>query len=114
MTVHWENLASLIDNTVLYYIATAHHGNLSRAAVVSGDLYSANVLGLLTYTEYQVNVFGIDSHGQPQSSSNVTALTEEGGKFFFFLFDGIRIGMLEYMSNIGKKMTKRKQTFKQK
>ena len=84
MTVHWENLASLIDNTVLYYIATAHHGNLSRAAVVSGDLYSANVLGLLTYTEYQVNVFGIDSHGQPHSSSNVTALTEEGGKFFFF------------------------------
>ncbi|CAH3116621.1 unnamed protein product [Porites lobata] len=79
MTVHWENLASLIDNTVLYYIATAHHGNLSRAAVVSGDLYSANVLGLLTYTEYQVNVFGIDSHGQPHSSSNVTALTEEGG-----------------------------------
>ena len=80
MTVHWENLAPLINETVLYYIANAHNGNLSRAAVVSGDLYSANILGLSTYTEYQVNVIGINSNGQPYNSSNVTALTEEGGK----------------------------------
>ena len=80
MTVRWENLAPLINDTVLYYIATAHHGNLPRAAVVSGDLYSANFLGLSTYTEYQVNVVGINSHGQPYNSSNVTALTEGGSK----------------------------------
>ena len=80
MAVHWDNLAPLINETVLYYIANAHHGNLSRAAVVSGDLYSASVLGLSTYTEYQVNVIGINSLGQPYNSSNVTALTEEGGK----------------------------------
>ena len=80
MTVHWENLAPLINETVLYYIANAHHGNLSRAAVVSGDLRSANIVGLSTYTEYQVNVIGINNNGQPYNSSNVTALTEEGGK----------------------------------
>ena len=80
MTVHWENLAPLISDTVLYYIANAHHGNLPRAAVLSGDLYSANVLGLSAYTEYQVNVVGINSRGQPYNSSNVTALTEGGSK----------------------------------
>ena len=80
MTVHWENLAPLINETVLYYIANAHHGDLSRAAVVSGDLRSANIMGLSTYTEYQVNVIGINNNGQPYNSPNVTALTEEGGK----------------------------------
>lgn len=80
MTVHWENLAPLINETVLYYIANAHHGNLSRVAVVSGYLRSANIVGLSTYTEYQVNVIGINNNGQPYNSSNVTALTEEGGK----------------------------------
>ena len=83
MTVHWENLAPLINETVLYYIANAHHGNLSRAAIVSGDLRSANVQGLSAYTEHQVNVIGINSYGQPYNSSNVTALTEERGKCFF-------------------------------
>ena len=84
MTVHWENLAPLINETVLYYIANAHHGNLSRAAIVSGDLRSANVQGLSAYTEHQVNVIGINSYGQPYNSSNVTALTEERGKCFFW------------------------------
>ena len=107
MTVHWENLAPLINETVLYYIANAHHGNLSRAAIVSGDLRSANVQGLSAYTEHQVNVIGINSYGQPYNSSNVTALTEERGKCFFFGGGGGRgmiwIGMLEYTSNIGGK-----------
>ena len=81
MTVHWENLAPLINETVLYYIANVYHGNPSRAAVLSGDLYSANFLGLSAYTEYQLNVVGINSHGQPYNSSNMTALTEGGGKW---------------------------------
>ena len=80
MTVHWENLAPLINDTVLYYIANAHHGNLSGVAVVSGNMNTANVLGLSSYTEYQVRIIGINSLGQPYDSSNVTALTEEGGK----------------------------------
>ena len=41
---------------------------------------TANVLGLSSYTEYQVRIIGINSYGQPYNSSNVTALTEEGGK----------------------------------
>ena len=94
MTVHWENLAPLINETVLYYIANAHHGNLSRAAIVSGDLRSANVQGLSAYNEHQVNVIGINSHGQPYNSSNVTALTEERGKCFFF-FSGWGVGRYE-------------------
>ena len=80
MTVHWENLAPLIGDTVLYYIANAHHGNLLGVAVVSGNMNTANVLGLSSYTEYQVRIIGINSYGQPYNSSNVTALTEEGGK----------------------------------
>ena len=38
-------------------------------------------MGLLPYTEYQVRIIGINSLGQPYNSSNVTALTEEGGKW---------------------------------
>jgi len=38
-------------------------------------------MGLLPYTEYQVRIIGINGHGQPYNSSNVTALTEEGGKW---------------------------------
>ena len=94
MTVHWENLAPLINETVLYYIANAHHGNLSRAAIVSGDLRSANVQGLSAYNEHQVNVIGINSHCQPYNSSNVTALTEERGKCFSF-FSGWGVGRYE-------------------
>ena len=80
ITVHWENLSPLINNTVLYYIAYAHDGNLSSAAVVSGNLNTSNVMGLLPYTEYQVRIIGINSLGQTYNSSNVTALTEEGSK----------------------------------
>ncbi|XP_073248869.1 uncharacterized protein [Porites lutea] len=78
ITIHWENLSPLINNTVLYYIAYAHDGNLSSPAVVSGNLNTSNVMGLLPYTEYQVRIIGINSLGQPYNSSNVTALTEEG------------------------------------
>ena len=83
--VHWENLAPLIDDTVLYYIANAHDGNLSSATVVPANSSTANVLGLSTYTEYQVSVMGINRHGQPYNSSNVTVRTEEGGVCFMTL-----------------------------
>ena len=79
ITVHWENLSPLIDGTVLYYIANAHDGNLSSATIVPGNSSTANVLGLSTYTEYQVSVVGINRHGQPYNSSNVTVRTQEGG-----------------------------------
>lgn len=65
---------------MLYYIANAHDGNLSSAAIVSGNLNTSNVAGLLPYTEYQVRIIGINGQGQPYNSSSVTALTEEGGK----------------------------------
>ena len=80
MTVDWENLASLINDTVLYYIANADDGNRSSVAVVPGNFHTAKVLGLFAYTEYQVRIIGINSLGQPYNSSNVSALTEEGGK----------------------------------
>ena len=83
--VHWENLAPLIDDTVLYYIANAHDGNLSSATVVPGNSSTANVLGLSTYTEYQVSVMGINRHGQPYNSSSVTVRTEEGGVCYMTL-----------------------------
>ena len=109
MTVHWENLAPLINETVLYYIANAHHGNLSRAAIVSGDLRSANVQGLSAYTEHQVNVIGINSYGQPYNSSNVTALTEERGKCFFFWGGGDDMNRHAgvYVKYRGKKLLKK-------
>ena len=83
--VHWENLAPLIDDTVLYYIANAHDGNLSSATVVPRNSSTANVLELSTYTEYQVIVIGINRHGQPYNSSNITVRTEEGGVCYMVL-----------------------------
>ena len=83
--VHWENLEPLIDGTVLYYIANAHDGNLSSATIVPGNSSTANVLGLSTYTEYLVSVVGINKHGQPYNSSNVTVRTQEGGVCYMVL-----------------------------
>ena len=81
MAVHWQNLAPLLNDRVLFYIVliSSTNGSLLNTVVVSGNESFANVLGLSAYTEYQVSVIGVKSNGQPYKSSNVTAMTDEGG-----------------------------------
>jgi len=86
--VNWKNLTPVINKMVLYYIVQMRNQNGSdvlNALVVNGSATYVDVTGLSPYTEYQVSVVGVSSDGQPYKSSNVTALTEEGGIVFLFV-----------------------------
>ena len=86
--INWQNLTPVINKMVLHYIVQLKSKNGSdvlNAMVVNGSATYANIAGLSTYTEYPVTVVGVASDGQPYKSSNVTALTEEGGIVFLFV-----------------------------
>ena len=81
MAVYWQNLAPLIYDRVVYYIAVINNidGSLLNTVFVSGNGSFAKFLGLSSYTEYQVSVIAVKSDGQTYKSSNVTARTEGEG-----------------------------------
>ena len=86
--IGWKNLTTVVNKLVLYYIVQVRGKNGSdvlNAMAVNGNTLYVNIAGLSPYTEYQVTVVGVTSGGQPYKSSNVTALTEEGGTVFFTL-----------------------------
>ena len=86
--INWQNLTPVINKMVLHYIVQLRSKNGSdvlNAMVVNGSATYANIAGLSPYTEYPVTVVGVASDGQPYKSSNVTALTEEGGIVFLFV-----------------------------
>ena len=87
MTIHWQNLASLVNDNVPYYVALVNRENGSQlsSVAVPGSKNLAPLFSLSAYTSYQVNVVGIDSGGQSHSSSNVTARTDEGGMRLFII-----------------------------
>ena len=94
ITVSWQNLTPLITKLVLHYIFQLRNENGSdvlNAKVVNGSETFVNIAGLLPYTKYQVSVAGVASDGQPHKSSNVTALTDEGGIAFLFVMHQRRI-----------------------
>lgn len=85
---NWQNLTPVINKLVLHYIVQIRNKNGSdvlNAMVVNGNTTYVNIAGLSPYTEYQVSVVGVTNDGQPYKSSNVTALTEEGGTAFLFV-----------------------------
>ena len=93
ITIHWHNLTPVINRPVLHYISLLRNSNesdVSNAVVVNGNTTYTNIAGLSTYTEYQVSVVGVSSDGQPYTSSNVTAWTEEGGTISFLLYKNTR------------------------
>lgn len=81
--IHWQNLASLINQQMVYYIAliSNKNGRTINAVLVSGNATLASIPGLSTYVEYKVRVIGVNSDWQTYQSSNVTAWTDEGGKW---------------------------------
>lgn len=86
--IKWQNLTPVINKLVLHYIVQIRSKNGSdvlNAMVVNGSKTHVNIAGLSPYTEYPVTVIGVASDGQPYKSSNVTALTEEGGIVFLFV-----------------------------
>lgn len=87
ITIHWQNLAPLIRERVVHYIALIRNisGILVNGVVVSEKATFANFSGLSPYVEYQVSVIGANSNGQSHKSSNVTAWTDEGGNYNFFI-----------------------------
>ena len=88
--INWQNLTRVINKMVLHYIGQIRSKNGSdviNAIIVNGNTTYVNIAGLSPYTEYQVMVVGVASDRQPYKSSNVTALTEEGGNVFLFVIE---------------------------
>jgi len=79
--IHWQNVAPLINGSVLYYIALISHtnGSLPNAVDVAANTTFANFRGLSPYTDYLINVIALSSNGQTYRTSNVTVQTDEGG-----------------------------------
>ena len=82
MTIYWQNLAPLINESVLYYLALIgnYNGSVLDEVVVSGNKSLANFITLSPYTGYQVRVVGVGSSGKGYNSSAIAAWTDEGGK----------------------------------
>jgi len=88
ISINWQSVIPVINKMVLHYIVQIRSKNGSdvlNAMVVNGSKTHVNSPGLSPYTEYLVTVVGVASDGQPYKSSNITALTEEGGTVFLFV-----------------------------
>ena len=99
--INWQNLTPVINKMVLHYIVQLRSKNGSdvlNAMVVNGSATYASIAGLSAYTEYPVTVVGVASDGQPYKSSNVTALTEEGGIVFLsFYISTLRCILFDFL-----------------
>jgi len=87
--VNWQSLTPVINKMVLQYIVQIRSkdgSDVLNAMLANGSATYVNMAGLSPYTEYPVNVVGVASDGQPYKSSNVTALTEEGGILLLLAF----------------------------
>ena len=82
ITITWPNVAPLINERVLYYIALIanYNGSVLDEVVVPGNKSLANFVALSPYTGYQVRVVGVGRSGQGYNSSAIAAWTDEGGK----------------------------------
>lgn len=82
ITIRWQDLAPMINESVLYYIALIRNtsGDLLNSVVVSGNTRFANLFRLSPFTKYQFGVIGVKKDYETYESSNVMAWTAEGGK----------------------------------
>lgn len=85
MTIHWQNLARVINQRVIHYTVLIRGVNSSvpESVIVSGNTTFASTPPLSPYTEYQIIVLGTNRGGQLYKSSNLTAWTDEGSTYKF-------------------------------
>ena len=67
----------------VFYVALARKINSSSEStgqIVAVNVTSSQIIELDEYTEYKVSVVAVDDNGMPFKSSEVLAMTDEGGE----------------------------------
>lgn len=82
VTFQWPNLTDVLGNEIRAYVALLETTSGKKAAgdIVFLNVTSIKIDGLQGATEYLVYVVAVDVLGQPHRSSQVLAVTEEGGE----------------------------------
>ena len=83
MQVSWQDLATLMDQSILHYITVIKSSNES---IVNGNILHKNTTsnvfyGLSPYMEYRLTVLCVNDNWKVYRSSEVTEFTEESGVF---------------------------------
>ena len=81
--VSWQNLASLLDQKILHYIAvvTSTNGSIENGNIVPENTTYDVFYGLTPYTEYRLIVVGVNDIRKTYKSTEATAWTDEAGTF---------------------------------
>ena len=83
MQVSWQDLATLLDQSILHYITVIKSSN---GSIVNGNILHKNTTsnvfyGLSPYMEYGLTVLCVNDNWKVYKSSEVTEFTEESGVF---------------------------------
>ena len=85
-SVQWTNLAALLGSQVQHFIAllksSKNNNSIVVHKIVSGREEKTEMTGLLSSSQYTVEVFGIDKMGQPYKTLEVQARTLTGNTNF--------------------------------
>ena len=81
-TLGWRDLANQLSGGVRFYIAIVikANGSLTSRKLSDPNATSTVMMGLSTYTEYNISVLAISTDGRPFKSENILAMTDEGGE----------------------------------
>ena len=85
-SIQWTNLTALLDSQVQHFIVLlkSNRNNKSNVfhKIVNGKEGKTEMTGLLSSSQYTVELFGIDKMGQPYKTLEVQARTLNGKKLF--------------------------------
>ena len=79
----WNKPSNLVNGVVRFYVALARKTNGSQifpVEIVPGNTTALEIMGLDAYTEYTIGVVAVNDDGTPFKSTDVLAMTDEGGE----------------------------------
>ena len=78
--VHWTKLDKVVNRFAKFYIVQikSFQGTILTVETVPGNATSTVIKGVGPSTKYRVDVFGVDSIGQPYKSLETTINTTAG------------------------------------
>ena len=79
----WSNPTNLLNGGVRFYVVLARKTNGSEVLlgkIVPGNTTALEIMGLDGYTEYNIGIVAVTGDGAPFKSSDVLAITEQGGE----------------------------------
>ena len=85
-SVQWTNLTALLGSQVQHFIAllksSKNNNSIVVHKIVNGREEKTEMTGLLSSSQYRVEIFGIDKMGQPYRILEVQARTLNGNTNF--------------------------------